>query len=203
LYADVPELIPTFGLPKNHRYIGPVLWSPVVDLPEWWDDLPNDRPLVYATLGSSGQSELLPRVLEALAELPVVTLASTAERISLAGLPDNAFVAEYLPGERVAARASLVICNGGSPTAQQALAQGVPVLGIPGNLDQHLNMAYLKRAGVGLVVRSERVSVTRLREAIEELLHDPNYRQRAQQAREHLCAYDAQAQFAALLADLV
>ncbi|KJX75857.1 glycosyl transferase family protein, partial [Mycobacterium lepromatosis] len=54
LYADVPELVPTYDLPPNHQYLGPVLWSPAGELPRWWDSLRTDRPIVYATLGTSG-----------------------------------------------------------------------------------------------------------------------------------------------------
>jgi UDP:flavonoid glycosyltransferase YjiC (YdhE family) len=32
------------------------------------------------------------------------------------------WAAAYLPGEQLAARAALVVCNGGSPTSQQAVA---------------------------------------------------------------------------------
>ena len=57
-YADVPELVPLRNLPANHRYVGAVLWSPAVRKPEWWDRLPDDRPIVYVTPGSSGESRL-------------------------------------------------------------------------------------------------------------------------------------------------
>lgn len=43
LYADVPELVPTYNLPANHRYLGPVLWSPDADLVA----LAADRPADY------------------------------------------------------------------------------------------------------------------------------------------------------------
>lgn len=66
LYADVPELVPTYNLPANHRYLGPVLWSPDVKPPTWWHSLPTDRPIIYATLGSSGGKNLLQVVLNAL-----------------------------------------------------------------------------------------------------------------------------------------
>lgn len=59
LYADVPELMPTYDLPANHEYLGPVLWSPAGKPPTWWDSLPTDRPIVYATLGTSGGRNLL------------------------------------------------------------------------------------------------------------------------------------------------
>lgn len=126
LYADVPELVPTYNLPANHRYLGPVLWSPDVKPPTWWHSLPTDRPIIYATLGSSGGKNLLQVVLNALADLPVTVIAATAGRNHLKNVPANAFVADYLPGEAAAARSAVVLCNGGSPTTQQALAAGVP-----------------------------------------------------------------------------
>ena len=64
-YADVPALAPTYDLPATHRYIGPVLWSPAVGLPDWWADLPADRPIIYVTPGSSGKDTLVSVVLEA------------------------------------------------------------------------------------------------------------------------------------------
>jgi len=127
LYADAPELVPTYDRPANHQYLGPVLWSPAVALPSWWDSLPTDRPIVYATLGTSGGRRLLQVVLNPLADLPVTVGAATADRSDSTNVPANAFVADYLPGEAAAARSAVVICNGGSMTTQQALAAGVPV----------------------------------------------------------------------------
>jgi UDP:flavonoid glycosyltransferase YjiC (YdhE family) len=156
LYADVPELVPTHDRPPNHVYIGPVLWSPEVSPPPWWDALPTDRPVVYVTLGSSGRSDLLPTVLTALADLPVTVIAATAGRVKLDDVPANAFVADYLPGEAAARRADVVVCNGGSPTTQQALAAGKPVIGLASNLDQYLNMQAVERAGAGVTLRAGR-----------------------------------------------
>jgi UDP:flavonoid glycosyltransferase YjiC (YdhE family) len=172
LYADLAELVPVADLPAQHRFIGPVPWSPAVALPSWWDRLPVDRPLVYVTLGSSGRSTLLPLVLEALADLPVVVVAATAGRIAPTRVPDNAFVSELLPGDRVAQRASLVVCNGGSPTGYQALAAATPVIGICGNLDQYLNMALVERAGAGLLLRGGNASAPLIRQAVRRALRD-------------------------------
>jgi UDP:flavonoid glycosyltransferase YjiC (YdhE family) len=170
LYADIPELFPAHGLPSSHRYLGPVTWSPPMAEPGWWTALPRAGPVVYVTLGSSGQGALLPRVLQALAPLPVTVVAATAGRVALERVPDNAHVAPYLPGEAAARRASLVICNGGSPTSQQALAAGVPVLGIAGNLDQFLNMGGIEAAGAGQLLRADRVDVRAVARAAEFLL---------------------------------
>lgn len=44
LYADVPALAPTRGLPVTQRYLGYVPWSPRIAPPAWWDLLDPGRP---------------------------------------------------------------------------------------------------------------------------------------------------------------
>jgi UDP:flavonoid glycosyltransferase YjiC (YdhE family) len=203
LYADIPELFPAHELPPNHSYLGPVIWSPTMDLPVWWDSLPKDRPIVYVTLGSSGQGDLLPRVLQTLAPLPLTVIAATAGRSDTGPLPSNAHVQAFLRGEAAARRASLVICNGGSPTSQQALAAGVPVLGIAGNLDQFLNMHGIVAAGAGQLLRGDRLSKDGLRRAVTELLEQPAAHMAAERIAQLFRRYPAPARLAALLEQML
>ncbi|MYM74835.1 glycosyl transferase family 1 [Duganella sp. FT134W] len=203
LYADIPEMFPPSDLPASHTYLGPVLWSPPVALPAWWDGVSGLRDIVYVTLGSSGQGALLPRVLQALAPLPVTVIAATAGNADVGVVPDNALVADYLPGELAAARARLVICNGGSPTSQQALAAGVPVLGIAGNLDQYLNMDGVLRAGAGALLRSDRLAQDSLRATALQLLSHPEPRAAASRVAQQFQRYDAGARLAGCLARIL
>ncbi|NVM78956.1 UDP:flavonoid glycosyltransferase YjiC (YdhE family) [Duganella sp. SG902] len=203
LYADIPEMFPAHDLPMTHSYLGPVMWSPPTEPPPWWDALPGGRDVVYVTLGSSGQGALLSRVLQALAPLPLTVMAATAGTVTPGTLPDNARVASYLPGEQAARRARLVICNGGSPTSQQALAAGVPVLGVAGNLDQYLNMDGVLRAGAGALLRSDRLVEEQLRAAALRLLEEPEPRAAAGRVAQQFQRYDAGARLAALLAQIL
>jgi UDP:flavonoid glycosyltransferase YjiC (YdhE family) len=171
-YMDIPQMFPSERLPANHSYLGPVLWSPPIEVPAWWDRLPAGRPIVYVTLGSSGQGHLLPQVLAALSTLPVTLIAATAGNVDLGSQPDNVFAADFLPGEAAAARSALVVCNGGSPTSQQALASGVPVLGIASNLDQFLNMHGVVGAGAGVRLRADRLQAGALRATVSAMLGD-------------------------------
>jgi UDP:flavonoid glycosyltransferase YjiC (YdhE family) len=167
LYADLPAAFEMeASMPATHRVIGPIVWSPPMALPSWWNEVPADRPIVYVTLGSSGSSETLDTLLRALADLPLSMLVATAGAPPPAQVPRNALIADYLPGEAAAARARLVICNGGSPTSQQALAAGVPVLGIASNMDQFLNMQGVVRLGAGSVLRADRLDPAQLRRAV-------------------------------------
>jgi UDP:flavonoid glycosyltransferase YjiC (YdhE family) len=175
LYADVPELFPLSGQPESHQYLGPIIWSPPTPRPAWWNDLPNDLPFVYVSLGSSGQARLLPVVLGVLAKLPVRALVATAGAGLGGTYPSNVYVADYLPGDEAAQRARLVICNGGSPTSHQALVAGVPVIGIAGNLDQFLNMSAIVSIGAGETMRADRFDAGRLQDVVRAILGEPSY----------------------------
>ncbi|HEX8233466.1 MAG TPA: glycosyl transferase family 1 [Caulobacteraceae bacterium] len=168
LYADFPSLHPDVRPSETRRFMGPLNWEPPAPPPPWWDSLPADRPLAYCTLGSSGDILSLQAAVSALREQGYTVIAATAGRAAPAPA-EGLFAADYLPGRAAAARAELVVCNGGAPTANQALLEGRPVLGICGNLDQLLNMQALERAGAGLSLRSDRADGPRISNAIGSL----------------------------------
>lgn len=186
LYPDVPQLFPMHDLPSSHSFIGPVLWSPHDAVPSWWDELRPDPPLIYLTLGSSGQASLLQLALDALADLPVQIIASTAGGPMPARIPRNARVTDYLPGTEAASRSALMVCNAGSLSCQQALAAGVPILGIAINIDQFLNMAAIADAGAGLLLRADRISSNRIHLAARQILSNESFARGAKQLREAL-----------------
>ena len=103
--------------------------------------------------------------------------------------PANTRLLTYAPGEKLAARAALVICNGGSLTVYQALAAGTPLIGIASNMDQHLSMSYVEKAGVGTLLRSDKLSSVKLRIAVQQMLTNHLARSRAQNLAESIAAY--------------
>lgn len=191
LYPDTPALIPTRKLPFNHLYIGPILWSPNVAQPQWWDEVPGDRPAIYVNLGSSGNASLLEEIVRTLAELPVTVLAATAGRCQIDNAPQNVYVADFLPGDAAAARAKLVICNGGSANVQQALATGTPFLGIVNNLDQWMWARIAQSAGAGLAFRTREVKAVDLRDQVALMLADDAYAEAAQRVAADFARYNA------------
>lgn len=172
-YADSPELVPTSQLPANHRFIGPIFWSAPLPLPEWWNNIPNDRPVIYANLGSSGHGHLLPIVLEALANQPYSVIAATAGRVQINSPASNIFLTEFINADEACKRADIVICNGGSPSCYLALEHGKPSLSLPVNLDQYLNAELFNNAGVGTMLRSGRLKPKRLLNTLQHMLAEP------------------------------
>jgi UDP:flavonoid glycosyltransferase YjiC (YdhE family) len=200
-YADLPAVIPTAPLPPTHRFIGPVPWSPPVEVPAFWDEVlekARTLPVIYATMGSSGPPAALGKLLHALATLPVIVVAATANATVNAG-PPNAYLTDYLPGEVACELADVVICNGGSPATYQALAAGKPAIGLATNMDQFLNMAAVERAGCGVLIRSLHFSPDQLRCTVEQALFDSRMRARAAEMKGLIAATEPAAQLAQLL----
>lgn len=192
LYADPPGFFRMRALPASHRFLGPLHWAP--DLPFV---LPQGaRPLVYLTLGSSGNLRALPVVLEALSTLPVDVLLATAGRPAPRPLPNNVRAVAFVRGDLASRRANVVICNGGGSTAYQALAEGTPVVGLPYNLDQYLAMGAIVEAGAGVLVRSGTATAKEIRAAVEEALQ---LKAAAQRAAAMMSALDAPREFRAVI----
>jgi UDP:flavonoid glycosyltransferase YjiC (YdhE family) len=182
LYADIPEMVPLDRPPSHHRFIGPVLWSPPVDMPAWWEAALAGVPPIYVTMGSSGDATRLPDVVEALMPLGKPIVVATAGRGAALPTRPGVWSAPFLPGAAIAARACAVVCNGGSPTTQQALVHGVPVVGIASNLDQFLNMHYVERFGAGVRLRADSAKPAAIGDAVQSVLQDAAVRTAAKTA---------------------
>jgi UDP:flavonoid glycosyltransferase YjiC (YdhE family) len=195
LYPDVPELCPVAQAPSTHRFLGAIPWSPDVPLPVELLAGDDFRPLIYVTLGSSGDHAALAAVLAGLEDLPIRGLLATAGRPPPKRLPASFRVADYVPGDLVARQARFVVNNGGSAGMYQALAAGVPVLGIPSNLDQYLGMQCLIRAGAGLQLRSASLRPEQVRRAAQQLCEDPALQQRARDLAVVFRGYDCHERF--------
>jgi UDP:flavonoid glycosyltransferase YjiC (YdhE family) len=203
LYADLPEMFRMRAMPENHAFLGPVPWSPAGARPDWWGAIDPARPVVYVNLGSSGKSAVLPALVDALAALPVTVLVATAGRQALDTGAPNVFVADYLPGADAAARAAVVVCNGGSPACHQAFAAGVPVLGVPTNLDQYLNMAAVEGAGAGLALRPAAVGRASVARALRALLDEPVWADNTRRLQRAIAAGAGPAGLATILDRLI
>jgi UDP:flavonoid glycosyltransferase YjiC (YdhE family) len=176
LYSDSPALFALDGAPASHRFLGPVLWEPATRLPGWWNRAPQDRPLAYVTLGSSGSAKALPRIAAALLDCGLTPMIASAGSATGGQMPKGTLVADYLPGVQAARRAALVVCNGGSLTSYQALAAGVPVLGVCSNLDQFLNMQGVEGIGAGIGLRADRLEEGAMAVALRRLTGEPAFR---------------------------
>lgn len=116
-------------------------------------------PLVAVSLGTSaypGRTELLQRVLDALAHVDAHAVVSVGDGIDADGLrvPASVELHRYADHADVLARAHLLIGHGGHATTLRALANDLPVLVLPGHpqLVHPMLGAAVEGAGAGRVL---------------------------------------------------
>lgn len=197
VFPDVPEMVPTAegSPPGRYRYIGPVVWSPPGDLPDALASRDQRRPLVFVALGSSGDPGLLRTVLAALGSMDLDAVVATGNHGLGFDPPPNVAVHRFLPGDAVARIADLVVCNGGSPSTHQALCEGTPVIGLPANLDQLLNMQAIIASGAGLSLRADQVTQDRLCSRVRQVLSGTSFQRCGKRLQSGLSAFNATREF--------
>ncbi len=190
LYPDTPGIAPTEFLPSNHKYLGPICELSNMTRPEWWGKWPQNKPIIYLSLGSSGDIAVLPLVKDVLKKMDVSVIFTTSGRANTNNLPQNFYVTNYVSGLEVAKVAQLFITNGGSGSAYQALSQGVPILGFPSNMDQFFVMERIQNLGAGKLIRPSLANRNNVCKAIHELLTKQIFRQCAQKLSEEIKQFD-------------
>lgn len=203
IYAESEEFSPFPDLPLNHYFAGGLVWDPPLELPSWWLALPTHRPIVYVGMGSSGDASVIPSILSGLQDLPVTIIVSTAGRCKLASQSDSLFCADYLPGSSVARVAALAIGSGGSMMLYQMLREGVPVLGIPSNMDQQMCVMPFIAKGAVRTLRLASVSRKTIRSAVASMLDDSQCREKCRAIATQLQACDTQARFNQILTNIM
>lgn len=174
---------PADSLPANVRYVGPQLDDPAWLAP--WEPAPSEGanlPLVLVSLSTTyqQQGDVVRRVVAALADLPVrglVTLGPALDGKALP-LPPNVRAEPYAPHVLVCPHADLVITHGGHGTVITALNAGVPLVCLPMGRDQADNAARVVWRGAG-VRCSSKAGVTTLRQAVQQVLGQPRFRESA------------------------
>ena len=176
--VDLKECYPEVLENDVVKFVGPGLWSPSITLPVWWSESGWSGRTVFICLGSSGQINVTKIVVNAFLELKWTVLLSTAGRFAPENIQlnvDRLFIADFLPAEEVIKRVDLLVCNGGSPMCQLAMAYGVSVIGVPSNLDQFLNMSMMKRHGIGYEIRPENLDIEGVINVVN-VMHNDNYK---------------------------
>lgn len=181
------------------------------DLPAWAQALGEERPLVYATLGTVFNDPtyglpFFPAIIEALAEEPVdvvITVGPEVDPGYLGTPPANVRVERYVPQSLLFPRCSAVVCHGGYGTLLTAVEHGVPLVVVPYGADQPINARSVERLGIGRVVHENDVNADRMREAVRSVLKDPRWRIEMVRIRDEMEALPRPAHAVTLLEGLV
>lgn len=170
------------------RVTGPLFAHLPIPVPPEVDAfLDGPGPLVYVAITSSPPS-LIRAVVRALRPLKArILIAGTIHDLTDLN-DDRTLVAGVLPSHLIMPRADLAITAGGQGSVQTAMAAGIPLLGLPLQIEQDLNVTLLERLGAARKLSPRQAGTPRLTELARSLLTDSAHRDAAQAIRK---AYDA------------
>ena len=135
------------------------------------------KPWVLLSLStiSQGQARALPRIFEAVAELPIRVLLTLGGGLQPGAInsPPNVTVCGFIPHDLLLPRMAAVVTHGGLSTITAALAAGVPLVCIAQGHDQPYNAERVVASGVGRAVGKD-APPTEIAAAIDGVLTDPS-----------------------------
>ena len=198
--AQIAQVPAAFDFPRKHspaclHHTGPLHEDGGTEpIPFPWERL-DGRPLVYASMGTlQNRNEKVFRIIaEACSTLDVqlvITLGHKGTRIPT-DFPGNPVIVDYAPQLELFKRASLYVGPGGGNTLTQSLEHGVPMVLIPVTYDNPGVAARGKYHGVAEFVPVTRLSVRRLRKAVETVLSNPSYQESAHKYEDAIRSMDA------------
>ncbi|MFI5035136.1 MAG: glycosyltransferase [Acidimicrobiales bacterium] len=177
------------------------------DAPSNWVARPRSRPLVYLTLGTVVfPIHALRTVIDAFASVGVdgiVSTGRTGDPGALGALGDHVQVVDFVAPASIWPHVSAVVHHCGGGTTLEALAAGLPALGLPMGGDQFLNAEGLRRSGAGLVLEPEQITTATVALSIQQLLENSAFRTASQEIRERIRAMPAPADVVRQLQEMV
>lgn len=189
---------PRSDLPATVRFAGPLPTAPVpaAEVPVWWGDLDDARPVVHVTQGTVANQDfsvLVRPTIDALADRDVLVVVSTGGRPkdAVGPVPDNVRVESYLPYDRLLAKVDVIVSNGGYGGVQQSLAHGIPLV-VAGQTEDKIEVtARVGWSGAGINLRTNAPTAAKLARAVDRVLREDSYRAAAERIGADMRATDA------------
>jgi len=178
---------PRTDLSENVRFVGPVLprASAEAVLPPWWDEIDGAAcPVIHVTQGTIDNRDpqrLIRPTIEALARRDVLVIVSTGGRpvAGIGDLPANVRAAEFLPYDRLFPLTDVYVTNAGFGGTQFALSHGVPIVAAGDSEDKPEVAARVAWSGVGVNLGTGTPDAASIARAVDTVLAEPSYRERA------------------------
>jgi len=175
-----PEGFCHLTVPDSY-FIGPLIGKLDTPIPKEILEIKRDKPIVYFAMGSSGQPRVIKKIVEGFHGKPYRVIAPV--KSLLKGLdvkiPENVFVTDWLPADKVNPMADISVIHGGIGTVMTAALAGKPVVGIGMQYEQEANIDCLVKKGFAVRIRKNEFTPEKLYAAIEKLLNDSQAKEKA------------------------
>lgn len=194
---------PGFEYPRRHqppkvRFVGllrPVRTAAAARPPQL-DSVRHDQRVVLISQGSMDNDDpdkLIVPALEALAPSGALLIVGTGHKHTAtlrSRFPHhNVVIEDYIDFESVLERADVFICNGGHGSVLLSLSKGVPIVGAGVREGKNDINARVEHFHVGVNLHTEKPRAAQIAGAVDRVLADPTFRQRADELRQELASY--------------
>lgn len=186
---------PITDIPGNVHFMGCLPRQPLnpdLQYPDWWPEVvaakadPSGKKVVFVTQGtvSFQPRELIVPTMEALAEredvLVVVVMGARDARLPEdVPVPSNVRVVDYFPYDAVLEYTDVFVSNGGYGGFTHAVTNGVPAVFAGESEEKSEVAARAEYAGFAKNLRTQTPTAEQVREAVDQVLSDGNYKKRA------------------------
>lgn len=165
----LPFDYPRKDWPGNILAVGPGLWAPPSEAPDWIDALPSPRVLVSVSTEKQDDGVIIETALQALAEEQgsvIVTTAALDPR-QFQAPHENVRIMRFLSHAAIIDRVDCFVTHGGMGSTQRALAAGVPVCVIPCGRDQSETARRVDVSASGSMLSRKKLNAQNLRAAVK------------------------------------
>lgn len=179
----------------------------------WLAELPEDKPVVYASIGTMAPSmpwqsnDLLHAVIEAVSGIDCTALVSIGvgrDPGEFGPVPDHVrLLTEWVPQDVLLETADVFLTHGGHSGVREGLRSGTPMLVTPMYDDQPHSAERCAAMGNGISLPSYWATAETVGDALRELLNEPRYRRRAAAVRREILACPPVEQLVVDLEELV
>jgi MGT family glycosyltransferase len=156
-----------------------------------FDKLNNELPLLYISMGSvmTNQPEFYKHCFEAFGGQPwqvVLTVGKSTDTTQLGSIPANFLLSSYVPQLEILPRTRVFVTHAGTNSVMESMYYGVPMVLIPQQPEQQMHARRTVELGLGVQLDKGAVTAASLREAVERVANDPQYRTRAQEMQQRM-----------------
>ncbi|WP_406508675.1 glycosyltransferase [Streptomyces sp. NBC_00212] len=179
----------------------------------WLAELPDDKPVVYASIGTMAPSmpwksdEVLHAVIEAVSGLDCTALVSIGvgrDPEEFGEVPPHVrLLTEWVPQDVLLEAADVFVTHGGHSSIREGLRSGTPMLVTPMYDDQPNSAEHVAEVGSGINLPAYWVTGETVTEALGRLLTEPSFQRRASAVRRSVLACPPVEQLVTDLEELV
>lgn len=183
LMSDPRELFPELTETENYKFIGPILNTQHIEMPEIVNHVvgqSNGRKRVLISVGSSGKKELFLKILHATLGFDCdffVSVLGILDDDDIKNYPSNYYFCDKFPLIEIARLCDVAIIQGGQGTLYAAIAGQCPFVSIPATFEQRQNVENLLRHyKCGEIIRMFSVTEQSIKTALTALLGTQEYK---------------------------